>query len=70
MQNPICDCGISNETAEHYFFECGLYTTVLYLNLINNFHVLTSGSPDYGMETNQRILQSVLKFIKDSHEFD
>ena len=52
------------------FFECGLYTAqrhILFHNcdpyLVNNFHVLTSGSPDYGMETNKRILQSVVRLL-------
>ena len=75
--NPECSCGFPFETAEHYFFECGLYTEQRNRlmqscnpKLINSFSDITSGSPNYDDDTNKRIVQSVIRYIKDTHRFD
>ena len=79
IPNSNCDCGAPLESAEHYFFECPLYTEArdrLFqsLNLgtdINiNFQLLTIGCQHFDNETNRSILLSVLRFLKDSHRFD
>ena len=79
IPNSNCDCGAPSESAEHYFFECPLYTEArdrLFqsLNLgtdINiNFQLLTLGCQHFDNETNRSILLSVLRFLKDSHRFD
>ena len=77
INNPSCSCGAPFESAEHYFFECELYNeqrNILLQNLnpiINvSFPILTSGSPDCNVETNKMILQTSIKYIKDTHRFD
>ena len=34
------------------------------------FPILTSGSPDCNIETNKMIIQTSIKYIKDTHRFD
>ena len=77
INNPSCSCGAPFESAEHYFFECELYNeqrNVLLKNLnpiINvSFPILTSGAPDCNIETNKMIIQTSIKYIKDTHRFD
>ena len=74
-----CSCGAASESAEHYFFECPLYTEArdrlfqslnLGIDININFQLLTSGSQHFDNETNRSILLSVLRFLKDSHRFD
>ena len=65
------------ESAEHYFFECELYNEQrnvllqkLYPVINVSFPILTSWSQDCNMETNKMIIQTSIKYIKDTHRFD
>ena len=74
-----CSCGAPIENADHYFFECPLYTNqrnnlLIYLNRlrINDAYVavLTAGTHNYDEYINRSIIQFAIKFIKDSHRFE
>ena len=74
IPNHVCSCGTSIENAEHYFFECPLYTNqrnTLFINLhrlqINDADVvvLTARSHNYNENINRSIIQFAMKFIKD-----
>ena len=79
ISSPGCGCGAPIENADHYFFECPLYTNQrnnLFINLnrlqINDADVavLTAGSHNYDENTNRLIIQFTIKFIKDSQRFE
>ena len=80
IPSPACGCGAPSENAEHYLFECQLYTNQRNI-LMHNLHallhlhdvnvkVLTTGSNNYDDITNRSIIQSVIKFIKDTRRFE
>ena len=80
IQSPVCSCGTPSESTEHYFFECHLYTSLrnnlmhylhtrLHINDVN-IAVLTTGSQNYDDNKNKSIIQSTIKFIKDTHRFE
>ena len=73
--SPACSCGAPIENADHFFFECPLYTNQrnnLFINLhrlqINDVDVvvLTAGSHNYDENINRSIIEFAIKFIKGS----
>ena len=79
IPSPACSCGAPIENADHYFFECPLYTNQrnnLFINLnrlqINyaDVTVLTAGSHNYDENINRSIIQFAIKFIKDLQSFE
>lgn len=72
-----CDCGAQLESAEHFFFECNLFTAqrqrligTLKPNLLLNLDLLTNGTSLCDFDENKNIILAVLKFIKDTHRFN
>ena len=77
ITNPKCQCGSLCESVFHYFFECILYEKERDL-LIQNLIPLTLdistttflyGDLKISLDFNFKIIESVDKFIKDTHRF-
>ena len=77
--SPARSCGAPIENADHYFFECPLYSNqrnnlLFILNRLQNngadVAVLTTGSHNYDENINRSIIQFAIKFIKDSQRFE
>ena len=73
--NPICNCGNSDETAEHYFLSCPLYaniraTTIFLLppHLID-IDTLLKGHPALSFEENVAIFEIVHNYIEETSRF-
>ena len=76
ISSPACSCGAPIENADHYFFECSLYTNqrnnLFFINLNRlqfndaDVAVLTTGSHNYDESINKSIIQFAIKFIKDT----
>jgi len=82
--DPVCACGIENETIEHYFLRCPLFTrprTVL-LNKMNDIfqtnvlsnvenlsNILLYGKATLDESINKKILSASINFIKSSKRF-
>ena len=79
IPSPVCSCGAPIENAEHYFFECPLFSNQRNTLLINSqklqindtdVAVLTAISHNYNKNINRSIIQFAMKFIKDSQRIE
>ena len=79
IPSPACSCGAPIENADHYFFECPLYTNQrnkLFINLNRlqsndaDVAVLTAEFHNYDKGINRSIIQFAITFIKDSQRFE
>ena len=71
-----CDCGKSDETYFHYFFECENYIAIrdAFLQETNfiyhlNVHTMLNGSNDTSKEDNLKLHKAVSAFILLSKRF-
>jgi hypothetical protein len=77
IENPICSCGVSPETAEHYFLYCTKYVTarnklknnIQLINIPFVLNVLLYGDEGESYQTNSLIFQQVQLFIKETGRF-
>ena len=76
IASPNCTCGPFIETAEHYFFECSLYTmqrnsliSALPQFFPTDLDSLVSGNELFNSDLNSQILFQVFKFIKEIRRF-
>ena len=83
--NPICSCGLEDETTVHYFLCCPRYNTLrtTYLSKISEIigsdvsvlpndhlsHIIMYGSNVYNNVTNKLIINETIHFIKKSGRF-
>ena len=83
--SPLCSCGQSSESTVHFFLHCQLYTDLrkvlldsvseIYLNDVrvypdqHMFHILLYGSESFNSVANRMILESTIRYIKDSNRF-
>ena len=84
--DPVCKCGREEETTTHYLLRCPLYSTIrttLMSNISNAINpeilniphdhlnqVLLYGSNAYNEISNRIIIESTIRFIKDSSRFN
>ena len=75
-ESPECDCGYEIENAEHYLFQCNLFTDqrVQMFNLIRKFHPLSVnklllGDSSLNDTDNENIFEAVQQFIKNTRRF-
>ena len=71
-----CECGAEREDAEHYLFQCHLYTSprLKFFRTLHNFHplnvrLLLYGSTNLNEDENERIFVAVQTFIKETKRF-
>jgi hypothetical protein len=74
IDSPLCSCGQSNETLQHYFYECDRYIAqrMELLGAVNNIvsvDVLISGSNDFNEEVNTSVYSATITYISDTHRF-
>lgn len=76
VTSPKCQCGSSIEDTQHYFFNCPRYTDqrnilVTTLNFLANLNIdiLTYGNSELDSNTNIKIKEAVLKYIRDTQRF-
>ena len=76
MQNPLCNCNLEIENAEHFFFRCPKYANKrqILFNETHNFHPLNlnkvlTGDTNVTIENNTLIFQAVQKYIKGTKRF-
>lgn len=76
IASPNCTCGPFIETAQHYFFECPLYTmqrnslfSALPQFFLPDLDSLINGNELFNPDINSQILFQVFKFIKESRRF-
>ncbi|MCG7876809.1 MAG: reverse transcriptase family protein [Candidatus Thiodiazotropha endolucinida] len=74
--NPLCECKLENEDAEHYFFRCPKYTNqrVIMFTATHNFHplnldILLYGNAQLTFEQNMIIFNAVHSYIKNTGRF-
>lgn len=74
--NPMCSCGAVFEDANHFFFECRLYTEQRNrlsdsLNFIPvvTLDLLVNGNADFTDEINLNMQRAVLRYIKETRRF-
>ena len=83
--DPICKCGIEEESSDHYLLRCHLYilprkallddisdaVTPEILNLPHDHltRILLFGSETYNEITNNILINSTIRFIKKSSRF-
>ena len=82
--HDLCDCGSASEDNQHFLFHCSFYilqraslinsiSTVLVpyptINLQDNTNLLLYGNDQLSFAENNQILQSTIKYIKDSLRF-
>ena len=82
VDNPVCSCGVSEETSSHYFFECRLYENerhILFDTLYDilaeidvdfTVDVLLSGSTTLPFVTNKQIIYAVHTYIISTNRFN
>ena len=76
INSASCDCGKSDETYFHYFFECEYYTAIrdaflqetIFINHLN-VHTILNGSSDISREENLKLHKAVSAFILLSNRF-
>ena len=83
--SPLCPCGQSSESTVHLFLHCQLYTDLrrvlldsiseIILNDVRVYpdqhmcHILLYGSESFNNVANRMILESTIRYIKDSNRF-
>ena len=75
VPSALCSCGIANETAQHYFFDCNLFIVprnrlLASLSAVpTTLDTLLYGHDRLTFETNKELHKTVLQFIKDTSRF-
>ena len=73
--NPVCECGDSNETAEHYLLFCPLYATTRATTLsllpphLLDTDTLLKGHPALPLDENISVFEIVQDYIKQTGRF-
>ena len=80
--SPLCPCGQSSESTVHFFLHCQLCTDLrrvlldsvseIVLNDVRVYpdqHILLYGSESFNNVANRMILESTIRYIKDSNRF-
>ena len=83
--SPLCPCGQSSESTVHFFLHCQLHTDLrrvlldsvseIILNDVRVYpdqhmcHILLYGSQSFNSVANRMILESTIRYIKDSNRF-
>ena len=82
--SPLCSCGQDLESTVHFFLHCQLYIDLRVLLdsvseiIFNNVrvypdqhmcHILLYGSESFNSVANRMILESTIRYIKDSKRF-
>ena len=81
----LCSCGQSSKSTVHFFLHCQLYTDLrrvlldsvseIILNDVRVYpdqhtcHILLYGSESFNSVANRMILESTIRYIKDSNRF-
>ena len=79
--SPLCSCGQNSESTVHFFLHCQLYIDLrrVLLDSVSDVrvypsqhmcHILLYGSESFNRVANRMILESTVRYIKDSERFN
>ena len=76
IENSVCECGMTNETIFHFFFECERYTVIRneFMNICSGFqnvniNIILNGCSELSKDDNMLLHDAVSNFIISSHRF-